>query len=88
MTVFITLKSLKTEPGRVCAKVKQVHYKTSQAPKCSCISRVVHLRAIFTMVTTKALAKFVDWRQCAAVMQREAVTLMPSCSGGGNVVVA
>jgi hypothetical protein len=32
--------------------------------------------------------KFVDWRHCAAVMQREAVTVMPSCSGGGNVVVA
>jgi hypothetical protein len=32
--------------------------------------------------------KFVDWRQCAAVMQWEAVTVMPSCSGGGNVVVA
>jgi hypothetical protein len=32
--------------------------------------------------------KFVDWRQCAAVMQREAVTIMPSCSGAGNVVVA
>jgi hypothetical protein len=30
----------------------------------------------------------VDWRQCAAVMQREMVTVMPSCSGGGNVVVA
>jgi hypothetical protein len=30
---------------------------------------------------------FVDWRQCAAVMQREAVTIMPSCSCGGNVVV-
>jgi hypothetical protein len=32
--------------------------------------------------------KFVDWRHCAAVMQREVVTVMPSCSGGGNVVVA
>jgi hypothetical protein len=32
--------------------------------------------------------KFVDWRQCAAVMQREAVTVMPSCSDGGNAVVA
>jgi hypothetical protein len=31
--------------------------------------------------------KFVDWRQRAAVMQREAVTVMPSCSGGANVVV-
>jgi hypothetical protein len=30
----------------------------------------------------------VDWRQCAAVMQREAVTVMLSRSGGGNVVVA
>jgi hypothetical protein len=31
-----------------------------------------------------------EWRQCAAVMQREAVTVMPSCSGGGggNVEVA
>jgi hypothetical protein len=27
--------------------------------------------------------KFMDWRQCAAVMQREAVTVMPSCSGEG-----
>jgi hypothetical protein len=32
--------------------------------------------------------KFVDWRQCDIVIQREAVTVMPSCSGGGNVVVA
>jgi hypothetical protein len=32
--------------------------------------------------------KFVNWRQCAVVMQRKAVTVMPSCSGGGNVVVA
>jgi hypothetical protein len=32
--------------------------------------------------------KFVDWRQCAAVMQREAVIVMPSCSGGANEVVA
>jgi hypothetical protein len=33
-------------------------------------------------------AKFVDWRQCAALMQKEAMTVMPSCSGGCNVVVA
>jgi hypothetical protein len=32
--------------------------------------------------------KFVDWQQCAAVMQRKAVTIMPNCSGGGDVVVA
>jgi hypothetical protein len=33
-------------------------------------------------------AKFVNWRQCAAVMQTEVVTVMPSFSGGCNVVVA
>jgi hypothetical protein len=32
--------------------------------------------------------KFVDWKRCVAVMQREAVTVLPSCSGAGNVVVA
>jgi hypothetical protein len=32
--------------------------------------------------------KFVDWRQCAAVMQREAMIVMPSYSSGSNVVVA
>jgi hypothetical protein len=34
------------------------------------------------------IEKFVDWRQCSAIMQREAVTIMLSYSGGGNVVVA
>jgi poly(A) polymerase Pap1 len=32
--------------------------------------------------------KFADWRQYVSVMQREVVSLMPSCSGGGNAVVA
>jgi hypothetical protein len=32
--------------------------------------------------------QFVNWWQCAAVMQREAVTIMPSCSGGGGGDVA
>jgi hypothetical protein len=32
--------------------------------------------------------KFMDWRQCAAVMKREVVTVMPSCSGEGIIVVA
>jgi hypothetical protein len=31
--------------------------------------------------------KLVDWWKYAAVMQRELVSVMPSCSGGGNVVV-
>jgi hypothetical protein len=34
------------------------------------------------------LEKFVDWQQWAPVMQREAVTVMPSCNSGGNAVVA
>jgi hypothetical protein len=35
-----------------------------------------------------SFVKFVDWRQCAAVMKREEVSVMPSCSGGGSIVVA
>jgi hypothetical protein len=31
--------------------------------------------------------KSLDWWQYTAVMQREVVTVMPSCSGGGNIVV-
>jgi hypothetical protein len=31
--------------------------------------------------------RFVDWRHCAAVMQREAVTVKPSSSGGVNIVM-
>jgi hypothetical protein len=39
-------------------------------------------------LTIGPFERFVDWRQYAAVMQREAVTVMPSCSDEGNVVVA
>jgi hypothetical protein len=46
---------------------------------CLARGRVYHVRGPFE--------KFVDWRPCAAVMQREAETVMLSCSGGGNVVV-
>jgi hypothetical protein len=42
----------------------------------------------YTLYIGGLFEKFVHWRKCAAVMQREAVTVMPSCSGGGNVVVA
>jgi hypothetical protein len=37
---------------------------------------------------TVPFENFVDWHQCAPIMQREAVTVMPSCSGEGNIVVA
>jgi hypothetical protein len=39
-------------------------------------------------VERRPFDKFVDWRQCAAVMNKETVTVMPSCNGGGSVVVA
>jgi hypothetical protein len=44
---------------------------------CVACPMLGHVRGLFE--------KFVDWRQCAAVMQREAVTVRRSCSGGGNV---
>jgi len=46
------------------------------------------IREIITHIKVGPSEKIMDWRQCAAVMQREAVTVMPSCSGKGNVVVA
>jgi hypothetical protein len=48
----------------------------------------LHLQVEVTLLLGP-FEKFVDCRQRAAVMQREAVTtVMPSCSGEGNVVVA
>jgi hypothetical protein len=41
-----------------------------------------------TLIIRGLFERFVDWRQYAAVMQREAVTVMPSCSGESSVVVA
>jgi hypothetical protein len=41
-----------------------------------------------TTQSREPFEKFVDWRQCVNVMWSEAVTVMPSWSGGGNVVVA
>jgi hypothetical protein len=42
----------------------------------------------FTHDVQGPFEKLVDWQQCTAVMQREAVTVMPSCSGGCNTVMA
>jgi hypothetical protein len=42
----------------------------------------------FRILIQGPFEKFVDWQQCAAVMQREVVTVLPCCSGGSNVVVA
>jgi hypothetical protein len=47
----------------------------------------LRMPGVLSRILRKPFEKFVDWRQCAAVMQREAVIVMPSC-GGGNVVVA
>jgi hypothetical protein len=43
---------------------------------------------VFSCHVRGPFAKFVEWQQCVAVMQREAVTVMPSYNDGGNVVVA
>jgi hypothetical protein len=57
-------------------------------PRCG---RMVTLHLAEThrvCLVRRSFERFVDWRQCAAVMQREAVTVTPSFSGGSNVVVA
>jgi hypothetical protein len=48
----------------------------------------MYLRVYIYNILRGTFEKFVDWRQHAAVMQREAVTVMSSCSGGSNVEVA
>jgi len=40
------------------------------------------------LIVRRPFEKFVYWRKCATVMQRGTVTVMPSYSGGGNLVVA
>jgi hypothetical protein len=59
----------------------------------ACLSETKKLHPSETDVTLRCEVRglfenFVDWRQCAAVVQRGAVTVMSSCGGGGNVVVA
>jgi hypothetical protein len=51
-------------------------------------AKFVHLYLYRLEKLDKLIIRFEDWQQCTAVMQREAVTVMQSCSGGGNVVVA
>jgi hypothetical protein len=48
-----------------------------------CIRMHAHTRAYIR----GSFEKLVDWRQCAAVMHRKAVTVISSCGGRGNVVV-
>jgi hypothetical protein len=45
------------------------------------------LRSTNLLTLRGLFEKFIDWWQCAAVMQREEVTVTLSCSGGGNIVV-
>jgi hypothetical protein len=42
----------------------------------------------YNSIIRRPFEKFVDWRQCAAILQREEVTVMPSYRGGGKVLVA
>jgi hypothetical protein len=50
--------------------------------------QVISQKVLDAQVIRGPFAKFVDWRQCAAVIQRKAIIVMPSFSGGDNVVVA
>jgi hypothetical protein len=45
------------------------------------------IREIITHIKVGPSEKIMDWRQCAAVMQRVEMTVLPSCSGGGKVAV-
>jgi fumarate reductase subunit C len=62
--------------AHICAAVLR-HYVIFLGYKIFCITEM-----------PMQFQKFADWRQSAAVVQREAVTVMPSCGGGDNVVVA
>jgi hypothetical protein len=57
---------------------------------CGAVSLLVNNFPAFyevrIFITRDPFEKSVDWRQCA-VMQREAVIVVPSCSGRDNVVV-
>jgi hypothetical protein len=65
----------------------RVLYKNGVSGLREYLSIVAGKFTVLEMDIRGPFEKFVEWRQCAAVMQREAVTFMPSCSGGGNVVV-
>jgi hypothetical protein len=48
----------------------------------------IAIKMLSLLILREKFEKFADWRQCAAVMQKKVVTVMPSCSGGGDVVMA
>jgi hypothetical protein len=58
-------------------------FRTATMFVCLCV-----IKGNFKFYIRRPFEKFEVWRQCAAVMQREAVTVMPSCSCGGKAVVA
>jgi hypothetical protein len=49
---------------------------------------IISYHIISYIISCGPFEKFVDWWRCAAVMQREAVTIIPRISGGGNVVMS
>jgi hypothetical protein len=61
---------------------------TERIAKFNIVTSSVHQIYSFPQYIGESFEKFVDWRQFTAVMQKETVTVMPSCNGGGNVVVA
>jgi hypothetical protein len=81
---LVDFNQLYTQQPRTLWQVRQVAY----GPQVAYHSFILPVSVGSNYIMRGPFEKFVDWRQCAAVMQREAVTVIPSCSGGGNVVVA
>jgi len=74
--------------GEVC-KLWSSSLSTSLQPPAMSYKKSLHYREYeFYYDIRGPFEKFVVWRQCATVMQREAMNVMPSCRDGGNVVVA
>jgi hypothetical protein len=77
--------------GHVEMWIRRSHSKgptNYEAPLCVIFPILLLLLHFALLQIRGPFAKFVDRRQFAVVMKREAVTVMPSCSGGGNIVVA
>jgi hypothetical protein len=84
-TFHLSLVHVKYIPSDPCTS--QIHAIFPVYRSNTCYLSLVHVNTCHLSFVWGPYAKCVDWRQYATVMQREVVTVMPSCSGGGNVVV-
>jgi hypothetical protein len=85
------------EPAR---KVQAHSIRCNSLRSCWYADRIIHIDVVklyqhacrvcvcVRVSVWEPFEKFVDWWQCTAVMKRDSVTVVPSCSGGDNVEVA